>query len=143
MDFELFMKGNALPVEDKEIAISKRFLDADGKPALWKLRAVTTDEDDDLRKTYTKMVPAPGKMGKRGSMIPRLDANAYSVALMTASVIYPDLNNAALQDSYGAKDAAALLRRMLTPGELTDLQAAVNDICGFQTFDELVDDAKN
>lgn len=142
MDFEMFMKGNAMPVEDREVMVSKRFV-SDGKPVMWKIHAIATEEDEELREEHTKMVPAPGKAGKRGSMVPRLDANAYSIALTVACVVYPDLNNAKLQDSYGVKDAAALLRRMLTPGELTDLQVAVNEICGFQTFDEMVDDAKN
>ena len=142
MDFAMFMKGNALAVEDREIMVSKRFVN-DGKPVLWKIHAITTEEDEGLCEEHTRMVPAPGKAGKRGSMVSRLDTNAYGVALTAACVGYPDLNNAALQDSYGVKDAAALLRRMLTPGELADLQMAVTEICGFQTFDEMVDDAKN
>lgn len=142
MDFAMFMKGNALPVEDREVVVSKRFV-SDGKPVLWKIHAITTEEDEELREEHTKMIPAPGKAGKRGSMVPRLDANAYGVALTAACVSYPDLNNAALQDSYGVKGAVALLRSMLMPGELADLQMAVTEICGFQTFDEMVDDAKN
>lgn len=143
LDFQAFMKGNAIPVEERDVVVSKRFLGKDGKPAAWKIHAITPEENDAIQEQHTKMVTAPGKAGRRGQMIPRLDVGKYGAALVAACVSFPDLNNAALQDSYGAKDAIALLQQMLTPGELADLQNEVSDVCGFQTLEEQVDTAKN
>lgn len=143
MDFKAFMKENALAVENKKLVVSKRFIE-DGKPVEWEIRAITNEENDLLSDTYTKMVPAPGKAGRRGQMIPQRDNGAYMNAIVAACVVYPDLDNAALQDSYGVKDATALLSAMLTPGELNDLAAEVQTHCGFDVeFEDRVDEAKN
>lgn len=142
-DFRAFMAENVLPVENKKIIVSKRFLE-DGKPVPWEIRAITNDEDEALRETYTKMVPAPGRAGKRGQMMQRLDSTAYASALTAACIVYPNLDNAELQDSYHVKGAPALLRAMLTPGELGDLATEVQAHCGFDiALDDKVDEAKN
>lgn len=143
LDFQAFMKGNALPVEEREVVVSKRFVGKDGKPLAWKIHAITPEENEAIRDQHTKMVPAPGKAGKRGQTVSRVENGKYVAALVAACVSFPDLNNAALQDSYGVKDATALLQQMLTPGELDDLQVEVSDVCGFQTLEEQVDTAKN
>ena len=143
MDFQEFMLGNALPVENRRVTVSKRFV-KDGKPIEWEIRAITNDEDEALRKTFMRRVPAPGKAGKRGQYVQDFDGNSYMSALCAACVVYPDLNDAALQDSYKVKDAEALLRAMLTPGELTDLAAEVQTLCGFDiSMAERVEEAKN
>ena len=143
MDFQEFMLGNALPVENRKVTVSKRFV-KDGKAIPWEIRAITNDEDETLRKTFMRRVPAPGKAGKRGQYVQDFDGNGYMSALCADCVVYPDLNNAALQDSYKVKDAEALLRTMLTPGELTDLAAEVQTLCGFDvSMADKVEEAKN
>lgn len=144
MDFQAFMKENARAVPNQKIVVSDRFVDADGRPIPFELRAISPEEDDALREEYTHMQPAPGKAGRRGQMLPRLDSAAYTAAMTAACVVYPSLTNAALQDSYGVKDPVALLRRMLTPGELSDLIFEAQRLCGFDlSMDERVDTAKN
>lgn len=143
MNLEVFMKGNVLPAEEKEVAISKRMLDSEGNPVKWTLQAITTREDTELRQECTRVAKAPGKNGKRGATVEKLDVDLYGLKLCAACVVYPDLNNAELQDSYGVKNPIDLLKVMLLPGELADLQVEATDVCGFQSFDEKVEEAKN
>ncbi|MCQ5130632.1 phage portal protein [Butyricicoccus faecihominis] len=143
MDFQEFMLGNALPVENRKVTVSKRFV-KDGKAIPWEIRAITNDEDETLRKNFMRRVPAPGKAGKRGQYVQDFDGPGYMSALCAACVVYPNLNDAALQDSYKVKDAEALLRAMLTPGELGDLAAEVQEHCGFDvSMADKVEEAKN
>lgn len=143
MDFKAFMQENVLPVENKKVVVSKRFLE-NGKPVEWEIRALTSTEDDELRKTCTKLKPAPGKAGNRGQMVPTLDSTKYMNTLVATCVVYPDLENAALQDSWKVKSPVALLQKMLTPGELSELAFEVQTLCGFDvTLDDKVEQAKN
>lgn len=143
MDFNAFMQENVLPVENKKLVVSQRVVQ-DGKPVAWELRAISNEEDNALRASHTRMKPAPGKAGQRGAMLPTLDNEAYLLALTAACVVYPDLTNAALQDSWKVKKPEDLLQRMLTPGELGELSYQVQAHCGFDiTLMDKVDDAKN
>jgi hypothetical protein len=61
-----------------------------------------------------------------------------------ACTVYPNLNNAELQDSYGVKDGISLLKKMLLPGEYTEYKAKVMEVNGYDlSMEELVDEAKN
>lgn len=139
-----FMKGNAAEFGTVKIAISERFKDENGKAAEWEIKAINPEEDSRLRKEYTKEVPLPGKSGKMGATQPRLDYNSYMCALAAKCVVFPNLNNASLQDSYGVKGAEKLLRVMILPGEYYDLIAEVQKANGFDIgLGDMVEEAKN
>lgn len=143
-DLKAFLAGNALPVQNRKIALSPRFVGEDGKPMLWELRAITSDENERIQNDCTRLAPAPGKAGKRGQLIPRIDMAAYNAALAAASVVYPNLNDAALQDSYQVKEPGDLLRKMLLAGEFNELMNNVQELSGFDiAFADKVDEAKN
>jgi hypothetical protein len=64
--------------------------------------------------------------------------------MTAASVAYPNLNDAELQNSYGVMGAEALLEAMLTAGEYITLSGKVAEINGFnESVEELVEEAKN
>ena len=106
-DFSVFMAGNAIKDETVKYVASKRFLDAKKKPVEWELKSISSDLDEALRKDCTKKVPIPGK---RGQYNQEVDTDKYIGKLCVACTVYPDLNNAELQDSYGVKGADALLK---------------------------------
>ena len=58
-------------------------------------------------------------------------------------MLYPQLDNAALQDSYGVRTKTELLSNMLLPAELQDLNTEVQAINGFKTMADLEEEAKN
>ena len=139
-DFSVFMAGNAIKDETVKYVASKRFVQ-DKKPVEWEIKAVSSTLDEAIRKECTKRVPV---QGKRGQYNQETDTDKYIGKLCVACTVYPNLNDAALQDSYGVKGADDLLKAMLLPGEYTEYKAKVMEVNGFDlSMEELVDEAKN
>lgn len=139
-DFSVFMAGNAVKNETVKYVASKRFV-KNGKPVEWEIKAVDSEKDEAIRKECTKRVPV---VGKRGQYNQETDTDKYIGKMCVACTVYPDLNNAELQDSYGVKGADALLKKMLLPGEYTEYKAKVMEVNGYDmSMEELVDEAKN
>lgn len=150
-NFSIFMAGNVATEEVVEYVASKRIgrpeLDKKGEPTgkiipePWKIKAIDSDLDELLRKECTKRVPVPGK---RGQYNQETDTDKYIGKMCVACTVYPDLNDAELQDSYGVQGADALLKKMLKPGEYTEYKAKVMEVNGYDmSMEELVDEAKN
>lgn len=139
-DFSVFMAGNVVVDEIVEYIASKRFMDK-GEPVKWQLKAVSSDLDEQIRKECTKKVPIHGK---RGQYNQETDTDKYIGKLCVACTVYPNLNDAALQDSYGVKCADDLIKKMLLPGEYTEYKAKVMEVNGFDmSMEDMVDEAKN
>ena len=139
-DFAVFMAGNAQKAETVKYVASKRFV-VKNKPVEWELKAIDSDMDEAIRKECTKKIPVAGK---RGQYTQETDTDKYIAKMCVACTVYPNLNDAELQDSYGVKSADALLRKMLLPGEYTEYKAKVMEINGYDmSMEELVDEAKN
>ena len=139
-DFTAFMAGNAIKNETVKYVASKRFV-IKNKPVEWEIRAIDSDLDESLRKECTKKVPIAGK---RGQYNQETDTDKYIGKICVSSTVYPNLNDAELQDSYGVKSADALLKKMLKPGEYTEYKAKVMEVNGYDmSMEELVDEAKN
>ncbi len=135
-----FLKKNKKVREHVSYAASKDFVDEGGVPVLRELRPVTTVENERIREECTR------EMGdRRGGMQRRVDASAYMARLAAAGVVYPNLHDAALQDSYGVKTPEALLHEMLdNAGEYAALLEKVSSISGFdRDFSAEVEAAKN
>lgn len=139
-NFSVFMAGNAAKTENVKYVASKRFVEK-GKPVEWELKAINSDVDEAIRKECTKKVPVPGK---RGQYTQDTDTDKYIAKMCVQCVVFPNLNDAELQDSYGAMGAEALLKAMLLPGEYTELKTKVMEVNGYDmSMEELVDEAKN
>lgn len=136
-----FMAENAVKVEVVRTVASKRFVDSDGNPVEWQIGAITSDEDEELRKSCTKKI-----YGKKNSAKYTIetDFEGYVGKLAARCTVFPDLSNAELQDSYGVTSADKLLKTMLLPGEYTEYCRKVQGANGFDiTMDDLVEEAKN
>ena len=139
-NFAAFMAGNANNVENVKYVVSKRFVD-NKKPIEWELKAIGSDLDEAIRKECTKKVPINGK---RGQYTQETDTDKYIAKMCVNCIVYPNLNDAELQDSYGVMGAEELLKKMLLPGEYTELKAKVMEVNGYDmSMEELVDEAKN
>lgn len=136
-----FLAENALKVENIKYVVSKRFVGEDNKPMEWEIACINSTEDEQLRKDCTKRIPIPGK---RGQFTMEIDSNLYVGKLAARCTVFPNLNDAELQNSYGAMGADSLLKTMLTPGEYADYLTKVQEVNGFDiSFDEKVDEIKN
>lgn len=140
-DLSAFLAENVDREEITEMVVSKRMHNADGTPCLWQLKPITAKQDAAFRKKCTYQEPIPGK---RGQFRERTDMDKYLSMVVAACVVFPNLNDAELQTSYGVMDASDLLMTMLKSGEYTDLLVKVQEINGFdETFEDKVEDVKN
>jgi len=141
-DFSMFMKKNKKVRENTFYPATKSFVDENGEPLLWEIRPITTDEDQRMQMECTKEVPIPGK---RNQFRQRLDPSAYLAKQAVAAIVYPNLHDAALQDSYGVKTAEDLLKAMIdNPSEYSDLVAYIREQSGFEAeMSDEVEEAKN
>ena len=136
-----FLSQNAVKAENVKKVISDRFIGESGKPEEWEFTAVSAETDAHIRKSCMVRVPVPGK---KNMYQQEIDREKYTGQIAAQTVVYPNLNDAALQDSYGVKDAASLLKKMLISGEYTTLMQVVNEVNGYDvTMADKVDEAKN
>lgn len=139
-EFSIFMAGNVVKEETVKYVASKRFA-VKGKPVEWEIKAIDSDLDEAIRKECTKKVPVAGK---RGQYTQETDTDKYIGKMCAACTVYPNLNDAELQDSYGVKSADALLKKMLKAGEYTEYKAKVMEVNGYDmSMEDLVEEAKN
>lgn len=134
-----FLAQNAEKRKNRMVVISDRFRDGEG-PVEWEIRSISADEDEALRKACTKQVQVPGK---KGQFTQTFDANAYLGKLAAAAVVFPDLKNAELQNSYGVMGAEQLVKAMLYKDEFDRLADELVDISELEDINGLVDEAKN
>lgn len=137
----MFMKDKKAKKENGFYAPTKSLTDEDGKPLEWEFRHITPKENDELRDECMSEVP----VGKSGTYRPRVDTSKYIRKLVAASVVYPELYDAELQDSYGVTTPEDLLVEMVDDiGEYQALVAFVQEFQGFGgSFSDKVDEAKN
>lgn len=136
-----FLATNAKKIENVKFVASDRFVDTKGKAVPWEICCITSQENDDIRDSCTKKVQVPGK---RGQFTTETDFSKYLSKLAARCTVFPDLNDAELQNSYGVMGAEVLLRTMLSPGEYSNYLKMVQDINGFDIdFEEDVEEAKN
>lgn len=138
MDLSVFFAQNKHETENVKFVASKNFGDGNVE---WEIRAIDTDENEAIRKACTKRMPVSGKPGV---FTPELDIDLYTGKVAVASTVFPNLNNAELQDTYGVRGAEAVLKKMLTPGEYRRYCDKVAEVNGFlDEFSETVEEAKN
>lgn len=139
--FAQFMKKNKVQRNNVKYAATKSLVDENGKPLLWELKPITTKQNEDLRDKCTVDIPVSGKPNL---FRPKLVTKLYVAKLIAASVVYPDLYNKELQDSYGVTTPEDLLLEMVDdPAEYNEFVKFVQDMSGFESMSEKVDEAKN
>lgn len=136
------MKQNKQIKENVKFPAVSSLKDENGSPLLWELRQITSKENDLIRDECTCEIPIAGKPNMYR---PKLNTSLYLRKLIAASVVYPDLYNAELQDSYGVKSPEDLIYAMVDePGEYSELAAYVQKLSGFDvTLEEKAEQAKN
>ncbi|MBE5886768.1 MAG: phage portal protein [Lachnospiraceae bacterium] len=134
-----FLANNVEKRTNKKVVISERIKN-NGKPVEWEIRSISAEEDEVLRKSCTKKVPVTGK---KNQFTQDFDSNAYLVKLAAKAVVYPDLNNAELQNSYGVMGAEQLIKVMLYKDEFDRLTELLVNSSEAEDINELIEEAKN
>lgn len=131
---DLFLNENKAKRENVFFKASDSFKDENGNVIKWELRPVTTEEDEEIR-AEAMIYDGSGA---------RLDMNKYIAAVTARAVVYPDLFDARLQDSYNVKTPEALLKAMIDkPGEYGRLVERAQRLNGFTNIREDIEKAKN
>lgn len=134
-----FLKNNVEIVNQVEYVASNR-IKAGDEPVAWKINVLQNKVIDKLRNRYTKII----KDGKTGVTREKFDSQGFNDAMLLESIVFPNLDDMELQDSWGVNDPLELVKAMLTPGEYADLLNAVVEAQGFEVgMDEKVRAVKN
>lgn len=137
-----FLAQNAKKIDNVKYVASNRFVDPEtGEPMEWEIRCITAGENAALRKACMRTVPVIG--GRKGQSAQEFDTNAYMALLAVRCTVFPILDNAELMASYHINGADKLLTTMLTPAEFDNYTTKVMEVNGFQTGEEMVEEAKN
>ena len=141
-NLSLFLKKNKKVRTNTFYAATKSLCDEKGRPVEWEIKALTTKESEDIRTECTMEVPVAGKPGM---VRPKVDTKAYIAKLIAACVVFPDLYNKELQDSYGVRTPEDLLKEMVDdPTEYNALAEFIQNFNGLdESLEEKVKEAKN
>lgn len=138
-DLSAFLSQNKIKQENMKFVASKSFIDENGNPMEWEIRALSTSESDAIKKECTRRVKIKGNQYTMET-----DTDAYVGKLAAACTVFPNLNDAALQNSYGVMGGDNLLKAMLSVGEYTAYTNKISEINGFDVaMDDIVEEAKN
>lgn len=134
MSLTAFLKENvANAYEEVEFIVSDRFKE-NGKVIPWKLRAMSPDN---ALLATDKAALVKGKQGG-------FNTSTYFKSVVAESVVYPNLRDKELQDSYGVMEPGQLLNKMLNSAEFNRLLEKCLDINGLnRSFDDLKNEVKN
>jgi hypothetical protein len=138
----VFLKSNKAQRENYKYVASKAFKDEDGNAVEWELRPITTKVHSQITSDCTYDAPIKGKPNM---FTPKLDQRKYISKLIAAAVVFPNLNDKELQDSYGVMSAEELICELLDdPAEYMGLYKHINDSNGFdESISDKVDTVKN
>ena len=140
-NFSKFMKENKKIKENTKYAATKSLCDENGKPLEWTIKPLTSSENDIIREECTVEVPI---QGKKGLYRQKINNSKYVAKLICASVVEPNLNDKALQDSYGVMTPEDLIKQMIDdPSEYNDFVSFIHEFNGFSSIDEKIEEAKN
>lgn len=135
-----FLRPNVTQIENHKYIASSRFTGEDGKPLEWEIRCIDADEYARIRGACIRQVPVTGK---KGQYTQQLDTYTFQARVCARCTVFPPLDNAELQNSWGVAKPEELLGKMLIGGEFDDYVTEVFQVNGFKTEDDLVADAKN
>ena len=132
-----FFRQNAEQIPNKKVVISRRFKGEDGKPIEWEIKALDAGTQQDIRTRALEM----SSTGGQKSVKMRFNSALSNILAAVNAVVFPDLRDTELQDSYGAKKPEELIGKMLFPDEFDKLIDEINAIS--ESADELEKTAKN
>lgn len=137
----LFLKENKKKKENEKHVVTKSICDEKGTPVEWEFKHISSKEDESLRNKSMTEVPVTGKPNV---FRPKFNSSSYLEKLLCKSIVYPNLNDSGLQDSYGVKTPEDLLYEIVDdPGEYQELCVWIQKFHGFAPLQDKVNDAKN
>lgn len=136
-NLQAFMTPNT--EETREVIISDRFKDKDGKVVPFVIKSLSQAENEEIKKRTS--IPVV----KSGVVIgDKLDSEKYGRELVLASVKTPNFRDSELCKFYATMDPLEVPSKMLRVGEYSKLVKAINDLNGLNdNLEVLEEEAKN
>lgn len=141
-NLSMFLKKNKVLKKNTFYPATKSLCDENGNPLQWEIRALNTRENDQIREDCMFEVPIKGKPNQFRL---KLNTSKYIAKMIAACVVFPDLYDKDLQDSYGVNTPEDLIKEMVDDyGEYNDFAAFIQSFNGFDSsLDDKVEEAKN
>lgn len=136
-DLSMFLKQNKKIKENVKYVATEDFVDKDGKPIEWEIRALKSREADNFRAECVKTT--------RNGKDAKVDSAKFNRMVAVACTVFPNLNDKDLQDSYGVMGAEQLIQELLeNDGDYQAYVQKILDISGYnKNAEELREEAKN
>lgn len=127
------------PEEAKEVFISDRFRDEEGKPVPFKIRAVTQEENDATAKKCRRFREVNGQKQEY------LDSTQFNRELVVLATVEPNFSSTEVCEAYGTRIPTQAPGKMLLAGEYNRLLRAIMELSGFDAGSAaaLEEEAKN
>lgn len=133
-DLSMFLKENKRERKNVFYCACEEFRDSDGNAVEWEIKPISTKDEEIIREESMEL--CDGRY--------RLNVSKYIENMLVEAVVFPNLYDAQLQDSYGVKAPSALLKEILDkPGDYSRLARFVQDLNGFKSLREDIEEAKN
>lgn len=120
--------------EEKEIVISKRFVDEAGNPVPFRIRSISQEENDAISRQSRRTRKVNGQVQSY------LDSSEFSRRMVVAGTVEPDFRSKEMCEAYGVMDPLLVPGKMLLSGEYAALLSAITELSGFT---DLEDEVKN
>lgn len=109
---ELLLNMEVPSPQEKQVKI-KRLSECCGKDIVFRLKQLSYNRISEIKEQH------------------RLDGD-FSVFVVLAGTVSPNLKSKELQEKYKAVTPAELLKTMLLPGEIEDLDRVIEHLCGYR-----------
>ncbi len=117
MDIQEFLNANRIDNIFKEVKVSDRICTADGKPYLFKIKALSMEE-------FQRAKAKTDKSG-RGSL------NGFKSAVVISGCVEPNFKDAKSLKALGAALPEDYLKKVLLAGEISRLAGEILKLSGF------------
>lgn len=135
MSLQDFLNANPVDNLTEDVVVSPRFKDKSGAFLKFRIKAMTTQEFDEIRKASTIV--------KKGRKV-EFDAHKFNIRMIINHTVEPDFKHAESIQKMGCSTPEEYAQRVLLAGEVTTLAQKIQELSGFDVdLEALVEEAKN
>lgn len=130
-----FLKKNKVANMTKEVIISERIVDENGKPIPFTITNIPNKE-------FTRLQDMCTKTNKKGKV--DFNSGLFSMEVIKNFTVEPSFKDVKLLEELGCTTPEAAIEEYLLAGEIAELSSQISKFSGFdQDLDELKQEAKN
>lgn len=133
-----FLNNNPVDNLTAEVVVSERFRDKNGNILKFKIKAMTNEEFEEIRKAAMRVSFSKGKRSLD------FDVRRFNELIVINNTVDPNFKDAESIKKLGCVTPEQYLNKVLLAGEIAELAQQIQKLSGFgKDMDELVEEAKN